>query len=113
MSSQGAEEARGGGGPRGEDRSGRLGTEPLSEAVDRAVAAVREWRRRAAAAEDRAKRSDELLRQFVGGESDPAALTRRLAELEAENRQLRARVETGRREVDRVLARIRFLENGE
>ncbi len=111
MSSQGAEDARGGAGPSSGAAGGASRMESLAEAVGRAVEAVREARRRAASAEERARRSDELLRQFVGGERDPVALSGRLSELEAENEMLRARVDKGRREVDRVLARIRFLEN--
>ncbi len=111
MSSQGAEGAPGGAGSAEEAGGEDSRMAPLSQAVDRAVDAVREARRRAAAAEERAKRSDELLRQFVGGKRDPVALAGRLSELEAENEMLRGRMEQGRREVDRVLARIRFLEN--
>lgn len=111
MSSRGAEGAAGGTGSSQGAGGGDSRTGPLPEAVDRAVGAVREARRRAAAAEERAKRSDKLLRQFVGGKRDPVALTGRLSELESENAMLRERMEKGRREVDRVLARIRFLEN--
>ncbi len=84
--------------------------ESLAETVGRVAEEVRSARRRAAMAEERAKRSDELLRQFVGGKRDPVALTGRLSELEAENELLRSRIQAGRQEIDRVLARIRFLE---
>jgi len=84
--------------------------ESLAETVGRVADEIGDARRRAAVAEERAKRSDELLRQFVGGKRDPVALTSRVSELEAENELLRRRLREGRHEIDRVLARIRFLE---
>lgn len=84
--------------------------EALAETIARVTEEVGDARRRAEAAEERAKQSDELLRQFVGGKRDPVALTGRLSELEAENKALRSRMEDGRREIDRVLSRLRFLE---
>ncbi len=83
----------------------------LETAVDRAIAEVRAARERAAEAERRAERSAAMLRQFVEGEEDPDALSRRVAALEAENKDLRRRIELGRAGVDRIAASIRFLEN--
>ena len=80
-------------------------------AVERAIAAVRVARERTMEAEARAERSDELLRQFVDGRQDPGALSRRVAELEAENEDLCGRIGRGREGVDRILASIRFLED--
>jgi cell division protein FtsB len=62
-------------------------------------------------AEAKAERGDQLLRQFVDGRQDPGELARRVAELEAENRDLRARLAKGREGVDQMLASIRFLED--
>lgn len=84
---------------------------PLETAVERAVQEVRAARERAAQAEARAQRSEQLLRQFVDGREDPGALADRVAELEAENENLRARIEQGREGVDNILASIRFLED--
>lgn len=83
----------------------------VEKAIDRAVAQIRDLRARLAGAEERARQSDELLREFVGGKQDPAALSRRLAELEEENADLKARIQQGRAGVDQVLAQIQFLEN--
>ena len=83
---------------------------PLETAVERALEEVRAVRERAAQAEARAERNEQLLRQFVDGREDPGALASRVAELEAENESLRARIEQGREGVDRILASIRFLE---
>lgn len=83
----------------------------LETAVDRAVAELRATRKRAGEAEERAARSDELLREFVDGTQDPAALSRQVADLEAENEALRSRIRQGRQGIDHILARIRFLED--
>ncbi len=85
--------------------------ESLGDAVERVVDALRFARERATEAEAKAERSDELLRQFVDGTQDPGALSRRVADLEAENEDLRGRIAEGRRGVDRILASIRFLED--
>ncbi|MDE2805962.1 MAG: hypothetical protein OXN18_12535 [Gemmatimonadota bacterium] len=84
---------------------------PLEAAVERAVEEIRAVRERAAQAEARAERSEQLLRQFVDGREDPGELANRVAELEAENENLRARIEQGREGVDSILASIRFLED--
>ena len=83
----------------------------LDVAVARAVAEVRALRRRAKEAEERAERIDELLREFADGTQDPAALARRVTELESENEALRARIRRGREGIDQIVARIRFLED--
>ncbi len=84
--------------------------DPLETAVERAIDEVRAIRERSAQAEARAERSEQLLRQFVDGREDPGTLASRVAELEAENEVLRARIEQGREGVERMLASIRFLE---
>jgi len=45
-----------------------------------------------------------------GGDLEGAGLSRRIAELETENEDLRARMSAVRERVERLLARIRFLE---
>lgn len=84
--------------------------EPLDVAVARAVAEVRALRRRAREAEERAERSDQLLREFGDGTQDPAALASKVTELQRENEALRDRVRRGREGIDQIMARIRFLE---
>ncbi len=78
--------------------------------MDRALAELRAAREAAREAEERAKRSDQLMRQLVDGRQDPAALADRVAQLEAENEDLRDRIGRGREAVDGILASIRFLE---
>ena len=96
----------------GADRSGAGGAEldRLEEAVDRALAKLHAARDAAKEAEQRAERSDRLMRQLVDGRQDPAALADRVAQLEAENEDLRDRIGRGREAVDGILASIRFLE---
>jgi chromosome segregation ATPase len=62
------------------------------------------------AAQLQGRRMEEILRKFSGGEEDPASLAARLQELEAANRDLLERLSKGRAGVERLLARIRFLE---
>jgi hypothetical protein len=83
----------------------------LETAIDLAIAEVRASRERAAEAEKQAEQSAAMLRQFVEGEEDPGTLSRRVAALEAENTDLRRRIELGRAGIDRIAASIRFLEN--
>jgi predicted nucleic acid-binding Zn-ribbon protein len=43
-------------------------------------------------------------------DGDPAGLARRARELEAENAALRARIDEGRQSIERIQARLRFIE---
>ena len=99
---------------RGAERSGGAslpGMGSLEKAIDLAIVEVRTARERAGEAEWQARRSAEMLRQFVSGDEDPGALSRRIVALESENEDLRARIERGREAIDRILASLRFLEN--
>lgn len=93
------------------DGSPAPGLDSLETAIDLAIAEVRAAREQAAEAEERAERSAAMLRQFVEGEEDPGTLSRRVQVLEAENRELRRRIERGRAGIDRIAASIRFLED--
>ena len=87
------------------------GMDSLAEAIDLAVGEVRAARDRAGEAEESAERSAAMLRQFVEGNEDPGVLSRRVQALEAENEDLRSRIERGRAGIDRILASIRFMED--
>ena len=102
MSKRGVEQSAGSAAP---------GLDSLETAIDLALAKVRAARERAVQAEKRAEQSTAMLRQFVDGEEDPGTLSRRVAALEAENSDLRRRIELGRAGIDRVAASIRFLED--
>jgi predicted RNase H-like nuclease (RuvC/YqgF family) len=79
-------------------------------AVGRLLKELVSLRKRTLRAEERVAEVEELLRKFTRGDADPAGLERRTKALEDENAELRRRIEEGREGVDRLLARIRFIE---
>jgi predicted nuclease with TOPRIM domain len=92
--------------------------ERLESAVARLMAAYAEEsskvsaeRTRADAAEARTGELAELVKRFTGDEAEAGLMMTRLKDLEQENADLRSRLERGRDGVDRMIARIRFLEN--
>ena len=84
--------------------------EQLEEAVNSAAARLKELRSRLGQAQEDCREMKELLRKFTEGEEDPAGLMTRLSDLDSENGELRDRLKKGKEGVDRLLARIRFLE---
>lgn len=82
----------------------------LERTVGLAVEELQRMRARAAEAAGRCAELEGLLTNFRVGEEDPMAMKTRLTRLEEENRDLKERIEHGREGVDRLLARIRFLE---
>ena len=87
------------------------GVRELEAAVERALAALDRLRDRAERAERRSAELEHLLGAFQSGDENPAAMKSRLNRLEAENRELHERLDRGREGVERLLARIRFLED--
>jgi hypothetical protein len=85
--------------------------EELEQAVGDMLDRLGWMNERMALAEEKTEELEELLRRFTGHEVDPADIVSRLRKLEAENVDLRARVDQGRQGVERLLAQIRFLEN--
>lgn len=83
----------------------------LERAVGRLLDRLEATTMRAEAAEARGAELATLVERFTGNESDAGELVDRLKRLEAQNEDLRTRLERGRDGVDRMLARIRFLEN--
>jgi len=51
------------------------------------------------------------VQRFTGDEAEAGRLLSRLKRLESENEDLRGRLDRGRAGVERMIARIRFLEN--
>lgn len=82
----------------------------LEEVLGRLLEELDRLRDRARTAERRVEDVESLLRNFTTGADDPARLHRRMAEVEAENRELREKIQEGRAGVERLLGRIRFLE---
>jgi hypothetical protein len=82
----------------------------LDEAVGRMLEEYGDLSARVQDTEDRTRDVEELLRRFTKGHVAVGGLQERLALLETENEDLRARVDDGRAGVQRILDRIRFLE---
>jgi predicted RNase H-like nuclease (RuvC/YqgF family) len=82
----------------------------LDTAVGELLAELERLRLRTRRAEARVRDVESLLRRFTRGEEDPGRLQTRIRELETENEALQARIGEGREGVDRLLARIRFVE---
>lgn len=68
---------------------------------------------RARTAERRLEELESTLKQVSSGGLDPVSLQARVDTLEAENRDLRGRLDQARERVARLLARLRFLEGEE
>jgi len=82
----------------------------LEAMVIRASAQLKELRAELKQTRAEGVEMKELLRQFTEGEEDPAQMQTRLEKLESENQDLLFRVKKGKEGVERLLARIRFLE---
>jgi predicted RNase H-like nuclease (RuvC/YqgF family) len=87
------------------------GLPALEAAINRAVEELKQLRKRTADAAQRSAELEALLVSFQSGSESPERMKERLEHLEAENRDLRARITQGRESVERLLARIQFLED--
>lgn len=88
----------------------RAALDALEGAIDDVLDRVTWLHERAALSKDKSEELEELLRRFTGNEVDAGQIIDRLRSLEAENADLRSRIDQGRAGVDRLLAKIRFLE---
>lgn len=93
-----------------EDRPDREAFADLDDAVSRTLERLDEMETRVREVSDRAAQLEGLLERFRAGEEDPAEIASRAERLREENRDLRDRLARGRKGVERLLARIRFLE---
>lgn len=84
--------------------------EAMEASVRRLLDEHKALRRRATAAEQRARELEAALAQLRSGGVDPLALQARTRELEDENRALQARLDDAAERVRRLLARTNFLE---
>lgn len=89
----------------------RHGFPALDQAVGLALGELRRLRERAGEAERKSAELASLLHSFESGEESAVAMKERLVHLEAENADLRSRIERGRDTVERLIARVSFLEN--
>ena len=99
-------------------KSGDNGGQPEQEAfaalegaVGLALDRLAHMTRRAEEAETKSAELGELVKRFTGDEAEAGRFLTRLKRLEEENTDLSGRLEQGRAGVERLLAKIRFLEN--
>jgi len=85
----------------------------LERAVSELLGHLEEMGERLLASEARGAELGEVVQRFTGDEGEADRILTRLSALEEENVDLRRRLEHGRDGVDRLLAKIRFLENQE
>jgi phage shock protein A len=83
----------------------------LERAIEGALARLKEVSTRADAAEARVAELQRVVDRFTGDPADAERLVEQFARLEDENADLGTRVAEGRAGVERLLAKIRFLEN--
>jgi predicted nuclease with TOPRIM domain len=88
----------------------RAALQSLEGAVGKLLDRLRTVTVRAEKADVRRAEVEDLLRRITTGDESPATMNDRLQTLEVENEDLRARLTRGRETVERLLAKIRFLE---
>ena len=82
----------------------------LATAVERALERVSQLQTQLRSAESRRDELEGLLAKMADGSANPAEMHTRLKSLEVENADLSRRLDDGREGVERLLAKIRFLE---
>ena len=82
----------------------------LEGAVTRALAKISQLDGEIGASQKHSGELDGLLKRFTDGGESPGELVERVHRLEEENGDLQARMSRGRESVERLLARIRLLE---
>ena len=97
---------------------GDSGGQPVQEALTALEAAVVQAleglavaTKRAEAAEKKSAELNEMMKRFTGNPAEAGEVLTRLKTLEDENTEFRGRLEEGRTGVERLMAKIRFLEN--
>ena len=90
-----------------------LAFDVLERAVTKALAHMEAMEGRLAEAEAKSAELAEVVARFTGDEEEAGRVLTRLRDLEEENGDLRRRLVEGREGVDRLLAKIRFLESHE
>ena len=83
----------------------------LESAVRRLIRQSAELRTELRSARARNQELMELLAPIAEGEAGPESVVERLRAAEDERRELEGRLERGRQVVERMMARIRFLED--
>lgn len=93
-----------------ESRKNGAAFRDLSDAVEQALRELERLREKASRVEVKNAELEELLKGIASGTESPAEMAHDVKMLSNENRDLRARLDQGRESVDRLLTRIRFLE---
>lgn len=100
-----------------ESSSGRRARRGAPPEFDRLELTVRHlldaydaWRERAMAAEARVAELEQTVRQVAEGDLDPVALAEQVRALEERNRAMRARMDAAHETVQRIVARLQFVE---
>lgn len=91
----------------------KVAFDALERAVSQLLGHLEEMDERLSASESRSVELGEVVQRFTGEEGEADLILTRLHSLEEENADLRGRLQQGREGVDRLLAKIRFLENQE
>jgi len=87
-----------------------MAAERLERAVTAALEQVEQLKGEVARTYAQGEALEGLLKGVTSGEEGPRELIEKLNILEEENRDLRSRLDQGRAGVDRLLARVKFLE---
>lgn len=92
------------------ERPERAAFKLLERTVGDALESLQKLRARAEEAEGHSEELQEVVKRFTEDEAAAGRLLTKLRTLEGENADLRDRLEKGRQGVERLLAKIRFLE---
>jgi predicted RNase H-like nuclease (RuvC/YqgF family) len=82
----------------------------LNDAVEKALRELKRLREKSSRVEIKNAELEELLKGIAGGTQSPAEMAHNVKVLSNENQDLRSRLDQGRESVERLLTRIRFLE---
>lgn len=88
----------------------RAALQSLDGAVGAVIDELTRLRRAVEERDARIREMETLLAELSDGDESPVRMRRRLDHLEVENGELRQRLDEGREGVERLLAKIRFLE---
>ena len=88
----------------------RQSLQRLEASVSRALERIRQLEGELQDSRRQSGELDQVLGRITQGDLPPSSLMERLRALEAENADLRQRLAGGRERVERLLAKIRFLE---
>lgn len=88
----------------------RAAFQELDEAIGTLIEELSTMKARASEAESKSAELEELVQRFTGDDAEAGRMLTRLKDLESENTDLKERLDRGRDGVERLIARIKFLE---